>query len=633
MNIRLVLVFLGLVCAYTPYRDKCKNENIVRVADRINKHEKQYLDRKKDARMKKLRDWISGLKIEGLNVSNINDDVKIGTAFSGGGFRAMIHSAGVVAAMDERIDEGSRLAGLFQASSYISGLSGGSWLIGSLYHNGMPTTLELRDCEDVWNFHIDRMGMSSYLKMPPEKHDNMVNIVNTKVEDEYIHRDDDDDDDDYADITDCTNCDTITVYFSMDYVKYYTEIHREVLGKSNEGFQVSLVDYWGRGLSLVLINETRGGVNMTWSDIPTYDYWKSDEPYPVPIIVADERKYYRTIYSEEPTVVEFTPWEIGSWGYTLGAFTDLRYIGTELYNGRVLKNGGRRMMTGKRDDDEENRCVRGFDNVGYVLATSSAVFNDIFFLYPGQTIFNKSLQAYLLPGKDGKTDWVINGIPHSHPESWSFRPLAKERAFYRPNPFFAFNPNEDNFNITHTRDLFLIDGGVDGQNIPIEPLIQPERDLDVVLAYDFSSDLENFPTAISLRFTALKFRKQEYNISFPYIPRTIRIGNIWSQTVFLGCWDSDYKNKKKEGPVIIYVPNTSYNIESNLPTMQLMFSHEFLSSIMENGWNIATQGNSSDWSICVACGVLLRHFQRNNVKFPPACAECYSEYCYSRVYH
>jgi lysophospholipase len=57
-------------------------------------------------------------------------------------------------------------------------------------------------------------------------------------------------------------------------------------------------------------------------------------------------------------------------------------------------------------------------------------------------------------------------------------------AQYRPNPFYLFN-NETT--ISKTEDLFLVDGGEDLQNVPLNPLIQPVRGVDVIFAVDSSA--------------------------------------------------------------------------------------------------------------------------------------------------
>ena len=48
---------------------------------------------------------------------------RVGLAFSGGGYRAMLTGAGVLSAMADN--------GLMNSSLYISGLSGGAWTVGT----------------------------------------------------------------------------------------------------------------------------------------------------------------------------------------------------------------------------------------------------------------------------------------------------------------------------------------------------------------------------------------------------------------------------------------------------------------------------------------------------------------------
>jgi lysophospholipase len=67
---------------------------------------------------------------------------RIGIAISGGGNRAMMNGAGAIAAFDNRTtssaDKG-HLGGILQAATYLSGLSGGSWVVGSLYVHNFTT--------------------------------------------------------------------------------------------------------------------------------------------------------------------------------------------------------------------------------------------------------------------------------------------------------------------------------------------------------------------------------------------------------------------------------------------------------------------------------------------------------------
>ena len=70
---------------------------------------------------------------------------RLGLASSGGGYRAAIFGAGVLDALDGR-NETSRqsgLGGLLQSATYLTGLSGGSWLVLSLSQAGFPQLPEL----------------------------------------------------------------------------------------------------------------------------------------------------------------------------------------------------------------------------------------------------------------------------------------------------------------------------------------------------------------------------------------------------------------------------------------------------------------------------------------------------------
>ena len=65
----------------------------------------------------------------------------LGIATSGGGYRAAIFGAGVLNALDGRnqTSVSSGVGGLLQSATYFAGLSGGSWLLTSLYQANFPT--------------------------------------------------------------------------------------------------------------------------------------------------------------------------------------------------------------------------------------------------------------------------------------------------------------------------------------------------------------------------------------------------------------------------------------------------------------------------------------------------------------
>ncbi|KAI9871321.1 MAG: Lysophospholipase 1, partial [Watsoniomyces obsoletus] len=53
---------------------------------------------------------------------------------------------------------------------------------------------------------------------------------------------------------------------------------------------------------------------------------------------------------------------MGTWDPTTYGFVPLQYIGTNLTNGEVV---------------DDSRCIVGFDNAGFIMGTSSSLFNQI----------------------------------------------------------------------------------------------------------------------------------------------------------------------------------------------------------------------------------------------------------------
>ena len=97
-----------------------------------------------------MRELLGRMDIDGLNTdqyinnhkNNLSSLPNIGIAVSGGGYRAMLTAAGVIEAFDDRTPNSTaagQLGGLLQSATYISGLSGGSWAVGSLYTNNFSS--------------------------------------------------------------------------------------------------------------------------------------------------------------------------------------------------------------------------------------------------------------------------------------------------------------------------------------------------------------------------------------------------------------------------------------------------------------------------------------------------------------
>lgn len=67
----------------------------------------------------------------------------------------MLNGAGALAAWDSRSDgsqTAGNLGGLLQSATYLSGLSGGGWLVGSIYTNNFTSVQDAVNSPSIWMF-------------------------------------------------------------------------------------------------------------------------------------------------------------------------------------------------------------------------------------------------------------------------------------------------------------------------------------------------------------------------------------------------------------------------------------------------------------------------------------------------
>lgn len=129
-------------------------------------------------------------------------------------------------------------------------------------------------------------------------------------------------------------------------------------------------------------NDTAHGAGQLWSQIPDIPAYQEFN-LPFPVVVADSRPVgsnLTTALGPDPVVYEvclryaqvvcfyvkvsmsikITPYEFGSWDPNLSAMTNVTFIGTNLVNGTPANT---------------TACVTGFDQVGFMIGTSSSLFN------------------------------------------------------------------------------------------------------------------------------------------------------------------------------------------------------------------------------------------------------------------
>lgn len=384
--------------------------------------------------------------------------------------------------------------------------------------------------------------------------------------------------------------------------QYFASIFDEVGDKKDAGYERSITDYWGRMLSYQLFNASEGGPGLTFSSIAE-DKDFADGKVPLPFIIAVGRAPGEKIVSLNSTVFEFTPWELGSSDPVLHGFAPLKYVGSNFTNGSVPEDG---------------KCVEGFDNAGFVLGTSSSLFNQIsMYLEDDNSQYvSDDIPGFVLDGVVGVLDTI--GDNNNDIADWT------------PNPFKDWNEDE---NLSDGDRLTLVDGGEDLQNIPYHPHIFLERKVDVVFSVDSSADTNySWPAGIAPVAT---YERSLTNISegtsFPAIPGQQTFINLGLNTrpTFFGC---NASNTSEPSPLIVYIPNYPYVYSSNISTFQMATNESERDAMVENGWAVATQLNGTrdpDWPICVGCAMLARSFERTNTTVPDKCKECFESYCWN----
>ena len=550
---------------YTPSEVNCPNPRpSVRSGSTLSRNETAWLEKRRNNTITPMKALLARLNITNFDASsyiqnhskNASALPNIGIAVSGGGWRALLNGAGAIEAFDSRTPKSTtagHLGGLLQSSNYLAGLSGGSWLVGSIFMNNFSTVTALRDdtSGSVWEFG------NSVLQGP-----------------------------DHGGIQ------------LLDTAQYYTTLVNEVDGKSHAGFETTITDIWGRALSFQLINATNGGPAYTWSSIAvSQGFENADTPFPV--IIADERAPGEVLIPQNTTIYEFNPFEMGTWDKSTFGFIPTKYLGSNFTAGSIPAN---------------DKCAIGYDNGGFVMGTSSSLFNQILLGVNSTSlpsIFKNALNSLL-------GDLGLNN---------------EDIADYSPNPFYHYN--RDTNPSANSSTLTLVDGGEDNENIPFHPLIQPVRGVDVIFAVDSSADTTyNWPNGSSLVQTYERSASFMANgTGFPSIPDTNTFVNLGLNTrpTFFGCNASNITSAHAV-PLVVYLPNAPYVAFSNVSTFDLSYNNSQRDAIIINGYDVATMANGttdSSWPMCVGCAILSRSLHRTRTAVPKACTKCFDTFCWN----
>ncbi|KXN90656.1 Lysophospholipase 2 [Leucoagaricus sp. SymC.cos] len=531
------------------------------------------------------KDWLGDGSRIGYDLGSLNLTPsawpKIGITLPGGGLRAAQFAAGALSGLDSRNEtaKAAGTGGLLQVASYISGLSGGSWITGSLFFNDFPTlhNLVLGDGNTLDGWKLDLPFAT------PDGSD----------------------------------------LFSKKNQAWYGSIIWSIIAKAQKGIDTSLTDPWARMISYHFLNQTTRanfftndsahGAGQLWSNIPLIPSYQQYLT-PFPIIVADSRPVGSNLTTQldlNPTVYEITPMEIASYDPSLSAGMNLTFAGTHLSNGKP-ENG--------------SACVLGFDQAGFIMGSSASLFNQIL-----------DFAHNTIAGMDDKD---AKGLLYTLARQLSqVRTRADDVANW-PSPFNGIK--QSTFQDANATWLELIDGASNSENVPYGPLFVRKRALDVIVTLESSADQNGFPNGSSPITTAhrLSTLLQSSHQQFPPIPSRpddfISTG-VNARATFFGCDPSS----PNDYPMLIYLPNAppinGDDSITNTATFQLTYTFKHTSLFLDAAQKLVVEGfkpNTNDpdpnFGACLQCAA----FDRARMKLSPAparsdiCTQCFKQYCY-----
>ncbi|KAK0906207.1 hypothetical protein LTR02_006078 [Friedmanniomyces endolithicus] len=517
---------------YAPTTTTCPGSSLVRPATGLNPSESCYVAARKSVANTALAAWLE--RQGNFSTSSLPT---VGFTSSGGGYRALLETAGVVQAFDGR-DSKFNVSGLYQGLVYEAGLSGGAWFLSSLAGNNWPTVSHLRD--NLW-----AQAFQDSLLLP-------ANLL------------------------------------SSSGLTEYALVTTDITAKEAAGYNVTIVDPWGRLLSYQLLQGYDGGVATRLSGLTSLSNFTSHNvPYPIITTTNVNGTQGQCAPPTNAIIFEFHPYEYGSWDTGVSAFAQTTYMGTNITNGSPTVHG---------------KCTTHYDNLGYVLGTSSDVFFAACSVIPPANSTSSAGLGNVLEGLVSKTH----------------EPLFTDLFGLYVNPFYKYRRSSQ---VQHNPLLTLVDGGAAGQNNPIWPFIQPARSVDVLIINDNSADTpDNFPNGTEIQQTYLNAQAAGLH-KMPFIPdvSTFVSRGLNKHATFFGCNETGTT-------FMVWLPNVAYTYPSGQSTAKLEYTVAETDAMIANGNAIATQNGTAGWPFCLGCAVK----NRDGGKLPAGCNACFEKYCYYR---
>ncbi|KAH7326495.1 lysophosphoplipase A [Stachybotrys elegans] len=564
---------------YAPTYTECPSDLTIRAASEgLSRRETLWKDARSEAVLNSMETYLNNANITGLDVGeyvqrlNTSTVPVVGLAISGGGTQSGIGGLGIWQAFDGRHPASVRAGtgGLGQILYYLTGLSGGGAVtVAILAANDFSTT-------------------------------------------EHILR---------------------TTNFSIDYetgptgndTEYFENIFQTVGSKAEQNFPVSVADVFGQWWGVWL---PENATFMSWSHVARRGTAFESGQAPMPIVVLAE-----VIPGTSPeigglmypgrnstngfdlTSYEVTPFKFGSWlGGRIQAFFPTEWLGTAVNNGTV---------------QNRSECVQGFDQIGFIQGSTANAFTayliDDFYNIP--VFAKRSLQGALETRQSDTGDVRIPPGQEDNPfvqlvgqVASVFNQTFNESLWATyPNPFENYNEAMEGVD-----ELLLLDGSLTGETDPIRPLIVPDRDVDLIIVYEASSDAAyNWVNGTNLINSAQS--AHEGNIPFPEIPdvQTIVGLGLNRQPTFFGC------NASAGTPLVLYLPNSPWSAYANFTFYKSSFTDTQINATLGNAFELATYGQEEEWSACLACAAVNASLARVEMEIPDQCTQCFNMHCWN----
>ncbi|KAJ7684400.1 lysophospholipase [Mycena polygramma] len=580
------------LAAYTPHLSTCPpNFSLIREAgspggQSLSAGEQAYVDARRDHVLPDaFRSYVDNLISTGQDIPPTLKSIfygergaspSYGLAVSGGALRAALFAAGALNVFDGRnkTSNFAGLGGILQGAEYLSGLSGGGWLVVAFAQADMPTIPDLifgrPDAKD------DEYGGFNLAF-------DILSPFTNKTQDQA----------------------------------FITGLILDTGGKAAAGNPVTVSDGFGISLARHFANGTNAanlldfdtavhGTGQLFSDIAKVPSFQAHTlPFPIVISTLNSNRGNGTFSDRglvplSTTKFEYNIFEFGSYDPNLSAFIPMQNMGTV----------------------NESSCVVGFDQIAFVLGSTGGVFPSV----------NASEPPFTPDSALGQEFKAVTGafsqlIPSNPPD------IRLDSALV-PNPFagrHGFTEEKEEF-------LTVADGGLDGSNVAFQPLLVKARGVQAIIAIDVSDDtLNSFTNGSAIIAEAERVALLPGAYKFPQIPKTeaeFLAQNLTTQPTFFGCDEGQdvplilYFANGAPPPGKLPVTNAS--------TGQLSFPDlGLVQEILDQAGEIVSRGRPQNgeardglFPVCVACALADRERSRLGMKRDQQCDVCFDRYCY-----